>query len=199
MQIGDEETAYFLSKMDDQINRLTYLVNSLLDVTKIRSGILDWKEDIYNLDEVIDETIEMLQKTSRRHRIVKKGDVKKYLKIDKNRLGQVLSNLIMNAIKYSPQASKVIVSVNTTHSDIIISVQDFGMGIPEEKQPHIFDRFVRIQTKRQHFPGMGLGLYISSELVKQFGGKIWVESEVNKGSTFSFTLPLRRQKNGKQN
>ncbi|MBI3981260.1 PAS domain S-box protein [Candidatus Microgenomates bacterium] len=192
-QIGDEETAYFLSKMDDEINKLTYLINGLLDVTKMRSGIIELNEDVYNFDDIVEETIEMLQKTSRKHRIVKKGFVKKYLRTDKNRLVQVITNLITNAIKYSPEATKIVIESSSSRSEVILSVKDFGMGIPKNKQDLLFERFVRIHSERKHIPGIGLGLYISAEIIKQLDGKMWFKSKLNKGSTFYFSLPLRRQ------
>jgi signal transduction histidine kinase len=110
---------------------------------------------------------------------------------DKERIGQVLVNLITNAIKYSPNANKVIITSKKTKEEILIGVQDFGMGIPKEQQTLVFERFFRSQGKKEKkIEGLGLGLYIAYEIVKEHQGKMWVESVVGKGSTFYFTLPL---------
>jgi signal transduction histidine kinase len=99
--------------------------------------------------------------------------------------------LITNAIKYSPSSNKIVVHLKTVSDGVQVSVQDFGVGIPLEKQSKVFERFYRVSgPKEDTFPGLGLGLYISSEIIKRQGGKIWVESIEKEGSTFGFTLPF---------
>jgi signal transduction histidine kinase len=108
---------------------------------------------------------------------------------DRDRIGQVLINLMTNAIKYSPQAEKIVVKTMCEQGSIITSVQDFGIGIPGEMQQRVFERFFRVEgDARTTFPGLGLGLYISAEIVKRHRGAIWVESEEGKGTTISFSL-----------
>jgi hypothetical protein len=114
---------------------------------------------------------------------------------DRERIGQVISNLITNAIKYSPQADKIIISTSLKDDEVELRVQDFGIGISKDKLAKVFEQFYRVSGDMQHtFPGLGLGLYISSEIIKREGGRIWVTSEVGKGSTFCFAIPLRGKK-----
>ena len=103
---------------------------------------------------------------------------------DRKRTGQVLTNLISNAIKYSPKSEKISVQFSVNKNSVQLCVKDFGVGIPIEKQSHVFERFYRVSgLKEIIFPGLGLGLYISTEIIKRKGGKISVESEEHKGST----------------
>ena len=111
--------------------------------------------------------------------------------IDVKRIQQVLDNLISNAVKYSGAGTKIVVSGEMRQQELLISVTDQGVGIPDEELPLIFDRFYRIKQGQVHSKsGAGLGLSISKGLVEQHGGKIWVESKEGEGSTFRFTLPL---------
>ncbi|HYX51714.1 MAG TPA: ATP-binding protein, partial [Ktedonobacteraceae bacterium] len=111
------------------------------------------------------------------------------------RIGQVLTNLLTNAIKYSPKATKVVVSSSCTQQEVTLCVRDFGIGIAREKLPHVFERFFRETGAREEtFPGLGLGLYVSAEILRRQGGKIWVESEKGHGSTFCFSLPIQSKK-----
>jgi signal transduction histidine kinase len=107
------------------------------------------------------------------------------------RLRQVLSNLIGNAIKYTPDGGQIRIGSNSNHDEIVVSVQDTGIGIPVTDQPHIFDKFYRVDRPEQaRIKGTGLGLAITRSIVEKLGGRIWVQSEVNVGSTFSFALPI---------
>ncbi len=102
-----------------------------------------------------------------------------------------MENLISNAVKFSPQGGKITISVEQSEGEVKISVADTGMGIPKKDLPHIFERFYRVDnTFVQRIGGTGLGLAIVKYIIESHGGKIWAESEVGKGSTFSFTLPL---------
>jgi two-component system CheB/CheR fusion protein len=109
---------------------------------------------------------------------------------DKERLEQVVSNLLTNAIKYSPEADEVILEVSEENRSLKISVTDFGIGIPEDIQKYLFDRFFRVEQNSHQFQGLGIGLYICAEVVKRHEGTINVESTKGKGSTFFFTIPL---------
>jgi hypothetical protein len=110
---------------------------------------------------------------------------------DKERIGQVITNFITNAIKYSPNADKIILRTEILNNEVRLSVEDFGIGIANDKLAQVFDQFYRVSGNTQHtFPGLGLGLYISAEIITREHGKIWVISEVGLGSTFYFSLPL---------
>lgn len=188
---NDNVAAFHLQKMDNQLNKLTVLINDLLDVTKIEAGKLKLFKEEFDIHALIQEIVEQMKLTTQSH----KFEVPKVIQpvsvfADRERIGQVLINLLSNAVKYSPQAEHVEITVEEQENQISIGVKDFGVGIPKEKVDAIFDRFYRVSgTRRESFPGMGLGLYISSEIVKRHGGRIWVESTIHKGSQFFFTIP----------
>jgi len=123
------------------------------------------------------------------------GNVKRPFLGDESHLIQVVSNLLSNAIKYSPEDSDIIVHVSNISNFIKFSVTDQGMGISEEEQSKIFERFYRVGEVQRHYPGMGIGLYICQQIIQNHGGTIWVESQKNTGSTFSFTLPFMNTTN----
>ena len=131
---GDLKAAEHLQKLDAQVNRLTNLIGDLLDVTKIHSGRLQFHEDFFDFNELVTEIIEELQITTEKHTIVKKLSTTKTIFGDRERIGQVLVNLMTNAIKYSPHSDKIIISTTYDSKSITLSVQDFGVGIPKEKQ-----------------------------------------------------------------
>lgn len=188
---GDTNSAYQLAKMDAQINKLADLIGDLLDVTKIQAGKLQFHIEEFDFDELVKEIVEIMQLTAENHDIHLQGSTHKKVYGDKERIGQVITNLISNAIKYSPHNKEIIVKM-TGHADKVeLCVQDFGVGIEKDKQDKIFERFYRVSgPENMTFPGLGLGLYISSEIIKRLGGKIWVESVLGKGSSFSFMIPI---------
>ena len=192
-QKGDSSSVASLQKMDSQINKLTSLISALLDVTKIQSGKLIMQEEEYDFNELLNEIIDELQFTTRQHTIIKKLDESKKVYGDKERIGQVLTNLIANAIKYSPGSDKIIVTTELRNESIMFCVQDFGVGIAKDKQPKVFEQFFRVSDEKENtFPGLGLGLYISSDIIKRQNGKIWLESSEENGSTFCFTIPVKQ-------
>jgi PAS domain S-box-containing protein len=196
---GEERKAEMVLKMDAQVNRLTNLIGDLLDVTKINSGRLQFNKSWFDFNEAIRETVEDLQHTTVRHILVL--DFKETGKVfsDKDRIGQVLTNLITNAIKYSPHSDQIIINTKRENKEVTVCVQDFGIGIAGDKKDKVFEQFYRVSGSKQHtFPGLGLGLYISSEIIKREGGRMWVNSVEGKGSTFCFALPAEDgQKNKK--
>lgn len=191
---GDEnkELHGYLSRMDAQITTLSRLINSLLDVSKIQAGRLDYNDEVLDLDKILYDTIETVQQANPLHILIIQGTLHKRIIADRHRLGQVFSNLIGNAIKYSPQADKVQIFLSATDDVAMISIQDEGVGIPEEQQKRIFERFYRADAllKIKAISGLGMGLYISNEIVKHYKGEITVKSEEGQGSTFSVSLPV---------
>jgi PAS domain S-box-containing protein len=189
----DIQSSELVQKMDGQLNKLTTLINDLLDVTKIESGRILFQTGYFDINELIEEITGEMQLTTSKHTIHKKLGKAISLFGDRDRIGQVLTNFISNAIKYSPQADKIIIKSTLSTDKFIISVQDFGVGIPESMKEKVFERFYRVEREKQDtFAGLGLGLYISSEIVKRHNGQVWVESEEGKGSTFYFSLPLKK-------
>jgi signal transduction histidine kinase len=169
-------------------------MDNLLDISRIESGQLAMVEEEFEVDAFVREIIDTLQTTSTKHTILLIGHAHTTLVGDKDHLGQVFTNLLTNAIKYSPAAQTVDVSVTTSQEQVTISVRDYGIGIPKVHQDRIFERFYRVSDERdKQFPGLGIGLYIASEIIKRHGGTIWVESEEERGSTFSFSLPLKKR------
>jgi len=190
---GDIKAADQLKKMDLQVDKLTYLIGDLLDVTKIQAGKLQLVEEYFDFNELVNEVSEEIQRTTDTHKIIKKLSISKSIFCDRERTAQVITNFMTNAIKYSPEADKIIVSTKVKKSEVILSVQDFGVGIPKGKQDKVFLQFFRVSgSKQDTFPGLGLGLFISSDIIKREGGKIWVESDEGKGSTFYFSLPIKK-------
>lgn len=188
---GETKEAEMIRRMDSQINRLTNLIGDLLDVTKINSGKLQFNDRKFDFIPMVSELIEDLQRTTDKHILVEEYEGNGIVYADKERIGQVIANLVTNAIKYSPTSDKVIIRTCIINNEISLSVTDFGIGIAQDKLDKVFEQFYRVSGNMQHtFPGLGLGLYISSEIIKRENGRIWVTSSEGNGSTFWFALPL---------
>jgi signal transduction histidine kinase len=195
---GDERSAALLAKMDAQLNKLITLISELLDITKIEAGELPWHNERFDLDALVRDVVEEMAHTTERHQLRLEGAIQIPIYADREHIGQVLTNLLSNAIKYSPQADTVVLKLAADATTATVGVQDFGVGIAPEKQAHIFDRFFRVSDpEHETFPGLGLGLYISIQIVKRQGGRMWVESREGVGSTFFFTVPLAPPPAGK--
>lgn len=191
---GDDRNAAMISKLVNQVNRLNNLIGDLLDVTKINTGRLEFNPTEFDFNELLDEIVEGVQHTSHRHRIVCRAGFKRTILGDKERIGQVITNLLTNALKYSPEANEVIVYTSEKNHTVRLCVQDFGIGISAEMKDKVFEQFYRISGEKQRtIPGLGLGLYISAEIVKHLGGKIWVNSVEGEGSTFCFEIPVLQE------
>lgn len=189
----DVNSSELVRKMDGQLNKLTNLINDLLDVTKLESGRIQFQAVYFDINELIVEIVEEMQLTTTKHTIHCKLDKSMKIYGDRGRIGQVLTNFITNAIKYSPVASKVLVNSQLNSDQLIVSVKDFGVGIPHDKKSRVFERFYRVEREKQDtFAGLGLGLYISSEIIKRHNGQVWVESKEGHGSTFYFTMPRKK-------
>ncbi len=185
----NEEAALYAKKTNLFIDRLNNLISELLDITKIQHGKLQMNEVPFNFNELMADTIDLIQHTKPRHRIYLEGTAVHLVHGDRDRVQQVLINLFSNAIKYSPQANRVEVKIVNKEDRLCVGVKDYGIGIPKSDQQKIFDRFYRVEDKATKFQGLGIGLYISAEIIRRHKGDIWVESAPDKGATFYFTLP----------
>lgn len=190
MDGSDETSRIYITKTNGYIKKLGQLISDLLDVSKIQAGKLQFHMQDFDADEFVKESIDNIMHLANKHRITINGKAGVQLRGDKQRLEQVLSNLLSNAMKYSPAADEVIVNVCHDDEKVTISVTDHGIGVPADKHTKLFERFYRVEKNAYRFQGLGIGLYISAEIVRRHGGKIWVESEEGKGATFHFTLPL---------
>jgi two-component system CheB/CheR fusion protein len=177
-----------LTKMDMQIEKLTRLIGDLLNASKASAGQLKFHYEKIDFNEMVDEVVSVMQLSAGSHQIELNLADTKIIEGDRNRLGQVIINLISNAVKYSPHADKVIVSSVNNDAAITLCVQDFGIGIPHSEQSKLFSRFFRVSDNT--YPGLGLGLYISNEIIKRHSGIMNFKSEDGKGSTFCFSIPV---------
>lgn len=187
--------AGFMVKVHDQIEKLNTLITDLLDVSKIENGKLKINKKPANLENTIKNAIDTILQTHGENtvKIDRHGFIPEILiPFDEIRIEQVLINFLTNAIKYSPQNNQVIVTtfVDEEEQEVKVNVTDFGIGIPDYKQESVFHKFYRVEESSLQFQGMGIGLYICSEIIKQHHGSIGVSSIVDEGSTFYFTLPL---------
>jgi PAS domain S-box-containing protein len=191
VQAEDNTSAVLLQKMVSQINKLNLLVQDLLDVTRMEGGKMKFLSIEFNINDLIREVVEQISITTNKKIIIQDETWNGSIIGDRERTGQVLTNLLTNAIKYSPDADKVIISLTSAKDKVICSVTDFGIGIAKENQQYVFERFYReTEAHVTTFPGLGLGLYISAEIIRRQNGKIWMKSEKGKGSVFSFSLPI---------
>ncbi|MGK9120045.1 ATP-binding protein [Olivibacter jilunii] len=188
----DDTPASFINKLSKQVDRLTSLVNMLLDTSKISGGHLILHLAEVNLNELIDDCIQDLQPISIDHKLIFHKEKIPHLIADKNRINQVLTNLISNAVKYSPEGGAVHIKATDMGYAVKVSVQDYGVGIAAEDQSKIFNRFFRVTSKgNDNISGIGLGLYIVSEIVKKHNGILGVESVPGQGATFFFEIPYQ--------
>lgn len=189
---SDERVQTYLKRMDTQLNKLTMIINDLLDVTKIQSGRVSFNWEDSDLKKMVQEAVENHQTIHSHYRFGIDGDINGLVKIDRERINQVLVNLLSNAVKYSPRSTEVIVLLSQNDNEVVVGVKDFGIGIPQEHQNKIFSRFYRVQgSDDKTFPGLGIGLYICKQIIDRHQGKIWLESEAGSGSTFYFSLPVK--------
>ncbi|WP_207420701.1 PAS domain-containing sensor histidine kinase [Desertivirga brevis] len=178
----------FAMKANQQVNKVIRLISDLMDNAKIQAGKINLNIDPFLLSEVIDDCIAF---QTGGHEIIVHNNVNEPIEGDKHRIEQVLTNFLSNAIKYSPSGKEIIITANREDEEVKVKVRDFGIGIPPSKIDHVFDRFFRVDDKSQEFSGLGLGLYISAEIIKKHGGTYGVVSEPGKGSTFWFSIPLK--------
>lgn len=185
------DTILYAHKASMAITRLNNLVTELLDVSKIQNGKLNYNLTTFNFNEMIDNTVEEVQYSSPNHTIIKTGKVNQEITGDKERLQQVVINLLNNAIKYSPDANEVFLNIDQKNNEIEVSIKDKGIGISSHNLEKIFERYYRVEDHSIQFKGLGIGLFISYEIIQRHQGKLYAESEPGEGSTFYFTLPLK--------
>jgi PAS domain S-box-containing protein len=179
----------FIGKAVSSLNRLQTLVNDLLDVSKIQAGKLDFSRAAVNINDLVESCTENASHMFEDYSISCSCKGNSMVLGNTERLEQVLMNLINNAVKYSPVIKEVAVSVEASRDQIKISVVDKGIGMSKDQQVKIFDRFYRVDDKNHMVGGLGMGLYISKEIVNEHHGTLGVTSAEGKGSTFYVLLP----------
>lgn len=193
-RMKDNPSPLILAKLIEQsgrsLERLNNLINDLLNVNRITHGQLQLRKKEFVIGDMINSSTHHLQ-TVGTHHIDLQGDLNLQVYADEQRVDQVVVNFLNNAVKYAPNSTEIAISAEKLADHIKISVKDNGPGILPEKIPHLFDRYYRADHSGTQFSGLGLGLYISAEIIKRHGGEIGVDSELGKGSTFWFTLPIR--------
>jgi len=190
---ADPQVLRVLDRIDEQINRQARLIRDLLDLSKMETGYLALHEAWFDLDNLVRETLDTVQPTTQTHTLRLQGATHAQVYGDQERLGQVLINLLTNAIKYSPRADSVLVTLRSDHEWAEVAVRDFGIGIAPKQQQRIFERFYQVDDpSTSTYPGLGIGLYIARTIMERHGGRLWVESSVGKGSTFHCGLSLLR-------
>lgn len=180
----------YLDKANSSIAKLQFLVDDLLDVSKIKAGRLSYGMDKVNLKDIVDTCADNAIHMNNSFSFKVENDRDFVIRGNAERLEQVLMNLINNAVKYSNGDKDISVKTSNHENWVRVSVADHGIGLSDEQKFKIFERFYRVEDKKNMTSGLGMGLYISSEIINTHNGKIGVESELNKGSTFYFDLPL---------
>lgn len=186
-----EKAKNHLEKANIQIEKLNSLIVDLLDISKIESGKLKFNMQNFCVDRMVNNAIEILQHANPDFKITKQGETNETIFGDEVRLEQVVINFITNAIKYAPGTNEVIVNFKINNHTLYLGVKDFGIGISAEEQQKIFEKFYRVEENSNHFNGLGIGLYICAEIIARHKGKVGVNSTLNEGSEFYFTVPTQ--------
>lgn len=179
----------FIKKSNISLIKILTLIDDLMHLSKMQQGQISLNKRWFKLSDLINDCCDHIR-AQNMHELVLKGDTELKVYADFSRIDQVVVNFVNNAVKYAPGSKKIILRIEKKRDNARMSVQDFGIGIPSDKQEHLFDRYYRVDSSGIQFSGLGLGLYISAEIIARHGGKIGVDSTPGKGSTFWFTLPL---------
>lgn len=183
----EKKIAEYAGRIDRQSGQVVQMINELLDITKIETGRLTYQNEVFNLGELVEEIVSDQQVTTKTHTIHCQVNGNIFMTADRYRLGQVITNLLSNAIKYSPEAKKVEVRLGRKGKKALLSIRDFGVGIPKADQGKLFRPFFRAGNSGKA-KGTGVGLYISRQIVNRHRGKLWVASKPGKGSVFYLEL-----------
>jgi PAS domain S-box-containing protein len=186
---SSEKIPAFIEKANISLTKMQHLIESLLNVSKITAGQLALNKTYFKAGDMITESCDHVRMAGD-HEIIVNGDTDIDIYADRSKIEQVIVNLVNNAVKYAPDSRTIFIYIVRRTKTVKISVQDFGEGIAYDKIPHLFERYYRVDSTGVQYSGLGLGLYISAEIVERHGGKIGVNSEAGKGSTFWFTVPI---------
>ncbi len=183
----------YISKANISLIKLQRLVDELLDVSRIKAGKLEFSKQIFNLTELVTQCVENSSIMYPLFTIKKELQENIMVMGNEERIEQVFMNLINNAVKYAPDSKSIIVRTESDGGSATVSVTDFGAGMSDQDQKFIFERFYRANGNDHLTPGLGMGLYIASEIIKEHRGEIKVKSKLNEGCVFTFSLPLVKE------
>jgi signal transduction histidine kinase len=190
----NEKQREYLADVLGSGQHLLSLINDILDLSKIEAGRMDLELSTFRLRDALDSGLTIVRERAARHAIqlnaVVAPDVGA-LEADERKVKQILYNLLSNAVKFTPDGGRIDVNVRADNGDVRVEVRDTGIGVAPEDQEQIFEEFRQVGRERSR-EGTGLGLTLTKRFVELHGGRIWVDSTPGKGSTFTFTLPLRR-------
>lgn len=183
-----KEIADLLARNKNNVFRLNKMIAELYDATKVGSGNMQLEISEFNFQEMLKDAVDTIEILQPDYKIITKGKANITVRGDRHRLVQVVTNYLSNGIKYSKGSDKVELTMDYDEKNVTVSVKDKGLGISKEQLPYIFNRFFRAE-KTKNLEGVGLGLYLCSQIIKAHNGKVWAESEEGKGSTFYFSIP----------
>ncbi|WP_299359226.1 PAS domain S-box protein [Mucilaginibacter sp.] len=189
---SDGFLANAMEKSTTQVKRMTAIINGFLNISRLESGKIHIEKQSFEIESLISDMVSEAQLTAGAHDIRFAQCAALQVSADRDKIGSVISNLISNAIKYSPKGRNIEVACHSNEKELIVSVKDEGMGIKPDDLGKIFDRYYRVESSHtHHISGFGIGLYLSAEIIRRHDGRIWAESQSGVGSTFYFSLPVQ--------
>lgn len=188
---GDDFKITALNKAEIQVNKMSAMINGFLNVSRLESGQIYLNKENFSINRLLKDIIDEVIIFTSSHSIALTQCEEMIVSADRDKIGYVLTNLLSNAVKYSPRGQSIEVGCELINNMVQVSVKDEGMGIKPQDINKLFDRYYRVENKHtQYISGFGIGLYLSSEIIKRHDGEIWAESRSGVGSIFYFTLPI---------
>jgi signal transduction histidine kinase len=190
--LQDKEYSAFdlVTKMREQVMRLSTLIKDIMDMQRLHSGQLSFQFEPFDFHEFLKDVVNQFQHTSKKHVIELRMLGERVVSGDRQRLRYVIENLLSNGIKYSPDSEQLLVTTSVVDKELVVNVRDYGIGISPDEQSKIFNCFFKTADTASTYPGIGIGLFMSSEIIRMHNGTIGVQSKQGEGSNFFFTLPL---------